>query len=262
LTKKAPEFLIRKIDSASNPRIKKVLRLQRSGGGEDLIIEGKKLFLEAVASGVQFDELFVTESQVGLVAGFIKFPLTVVPEKLLKKISTVQTPPGILGIAKRPAQKRPSVPAGFAALLYSIRDPGNIGATIRAAEATSCDWLATTTDCTDPYQSKALRASMGSIFRMPPFEVTDARQFLSELSSQGVTVYGLSPHAGSNLFETVPRFPAVIVIGSEATGLPSDLPVHEQLCIPMQGKVESLNVAMASTVCFYHFAQRGHTKRD
>ena len=253
--------MARKIDSASNPRIKKVVRLLRSSSDTDWIIEGKKLFLEAISSGVIFEELFVTESQLPLVAGFVKFPVTVVPEKLLKKISTVQTPQGILGIARRPAKKRPSIPTGFAALLFSIRDPGNVGTMIRAAEATSCDWIATTADCADPYQSKAIRASMGSIFRVPPIEVTDAKQFLTELSSQGVTTYGLSPHSGSNLFETAPRFPAVIVIGSESAGLPSDLPVQEELRIPMQGKVESLNAAMAATVCFYHFAQLSHQKR-
>src|SRR5262249_35591752 len=121
---------------------------------------------------------------------------------------------------------------------------------------------ATSADCADPYQPKAIRASMGSIFHMPPYEVTDAKQFLADLSSRGVTAYGLSPHSGSNLFETAPRFPAVIVIGSEASGLPPDLPVQERLCIPMQGKVESLNAAMAATVCFYHFAQHAHKKSE
>ncbi|HET6268281.1 MAG TPA: RNA methyltransferase, partial [Acidobacteriota bacterium] len=229
--------------------------------GENWMIEGKKLFREAVASGVHFDELFVTEWQLEWVSGIVKSPVTVVPEKLLKKISSVQTPQGILGIAKRPAQKRPALPKGFAALLTSIRDPGNVGTMIRAAEATSCDWIATTADCADPYQPKAIRASMGSIFRLPPYEVTDAKQFLADLSSRGVTAYGLSPHSGFNLFETTPQFPAVIVIGSESTGLPPDLRVKE-LRIPMQGKVESLNAAMAATVCFYHFAQHAHKKSE
>lgn len=213
---------------------------------------------EAARSGIRLRELYVTsEFAMGKEGSALiaeaRCRTFLLSPGLMKKVSALETPPGILGLAEPLSFLKVRVLRHFGACLFSIRDPGNFGAMIRAAEAASCEMIAYTGDCVDPNTGKVIRASMGSIFRVPLLEVEDGIEYLNGLSQKGIRLYALDPQARASLFEMVPRFPAIILIGSEAHGLPKDLPAVERITIPMSGKVESLNAAMAAAVCFYHF---------
>ena len=96
---------------------------------------------------------------------------------------------------------------------------------------------------------------MGSLFRVPLLEVLQIDEYLLQMKKLGIRTYALSPRAPISLFDVKPIYPSLIVLGSESRGVPESLPVDERISIPMAGKVESLNVAMAAAVCFYWFSR-------
>jgi TrmH family RNA methyltransferase len=172
----------------------------------------------------------------------------------MKYVSQLHTPPGVLGIAIRKEPALPTTPKRFGAFLFGIRDPGNMGTMIRSAEATGCEFVACSKDCVDPYSFKVVRATAGSIFRVPVSKLADESHFLENAKKAGISLYALNTHSGENLFEVHPRIPGIIMIGSENTGIPEDVFADQKLRIPMSGKIESLNAAMAATICFYVFS--------
>ncbi|HEY4492057.1 MAG TPA: RNA methyltransferase [Acidobacteriota bacterium] len=223
------------------------------------LLEGKKLIDEAARSGVTLEEIFVIRSFWEKELKWLQSLQTsifLVTATLLKQLSGVQSPQGVVAAARRiiPREIR-QITHGFGTLLYSIRDPGNFGAILRTAEAAGCSFVGYTSDCVDPYQPKVVRGSMGTILRMSLSEVREPLGFLNKLKENGVRRYALFPTGGSNLFALKPQYPCLVIIGSESQGLPQDLAVDERLSIPMAGKINSLNAAVAAGVCFYHFTQ-------
>jgi TrmH family RNA methyltransferase len=243
------------IQSSVNPRIKSAKRVSAGKSTTDCIIEGKRLFREALESGIEIKEVFVTpagKSDVGLTDSN-NFEVFLVPDSLMAEISPLETPPGILAVAKRKVQPAITLDRGFAAFAWSIRDPGNFGTIIRSAEATGCRFLACSADTVDAYSSKVIRASMGSVLRVPIFTVPDPEQYLSGQRKNNIQLCGLAPREGANLFEALIPEPSMIVIGGETTGLPDTISLDYKFNIPMAGTVESLNVGVAASIAFYHF---------
>jgi len=252
---------MKRVESLSNPRVKQVRNILRGRNKKSFLIEGKKLFQEAIASGIPFDQVFVTEAlwkkeRKWLSSLYLENEATLVTPRVMKAMSDLETPAGLLGVGQRSKSIAPKTPKTYAAFLFSIRDPGNMGTLIRTAEAAGCEFLACTNDCVDPFLPKVIRASMGSIFRTSIFEVQDSTGYLREVTNRGTTVYALIPRGGKEIFSINPLFPSLILIGSEGSGLPQNLPLHETISIPMNGKVESLNTAMAAGICFYYFSSR------
>ena len=250
---------MKRIQSSSNVRIKALhTMIRKNNYSERWVVEGRTLFLDALASGVRFEEIFVTPAMLPRLEAPLKsledgVDVYEIPVALMKSISTLDTPPGVLGVAARGTLPGPVAVRRFATLLISLRDPGNLGALARSAEAAGCEFLACSQDCAEPHQPKSVRASMGSLFRVPAFKVPDVRDYLRKMRSSKVTIYALLPHQGADLFRTQLQYPALIVIGGETAGVPEDLPVDVRVTIPMKGRVESLNSAMAGTLCFYRF---------
>jgi len=132
--------------------------------------------------------------------------------------------------------------------LWHVGDPGNVGTLLRAADAFGAG-VALSEGCADPTATKALRASTGSVFRVPlsGFYEPDGRRV------------ALVPRGGTPLSELdVDEAGVVLVLGAEREGLPPDVleRCDEQASIPQPGDVESLNVAMAGTIALYELAQR------
>jgi len=250
---------MKKITSVSNPRIKEASRILRGKEKERWIVEGITLFQEALESGVRFEEVFVTEqllqNEKKMLASLedTGVEVVIVSTAILNRLSDVENPQGILGIARRTPAPVRQKPVQFAGFLLSIRDPGNFGAIIRSAEASGCEFLAHSADCADPLQPKVIRASMGSIFRVPLHKIAQTSNYLEEMRHNQVNVYALHPRNGIPLDSLRPEFPALLIVGSESRGLPEDLQVTKRISIPMSGKVESLNAAVAAALCFYRF---------
>ena len=243
------------IQSSVNPRIKNAKRVSTGKSVTDCVIEGKRLFNEAIESGLEVKEVFVTPG--GMNDVDIKdsnnFEVFLIPDSLMAEISTVETPPGILAVVKRKIFEPIVLNHGFAAFMWSIRDPGNFGTIIRSAEATGCRFIACSSDSVDPYSPKVIRGSMGSVFRVPVYKVSNPEEYLSNERKNGISLFGLLPREGTNLFESSLKQPAMIVLGGETTGLPELMNMDYKISIPMAGNVESLNVGVAASLTFYHF---------
>jgi len=134
---------------------------------------------------------------------------------------------------------------------HCIQDPGNVGAIVRVAEAAGATGVVVGTASADPFGWKAVRASMGSVLRLPLARDTNAG--IDAARKRGCRIVAMLPHEGRPLFELDLRQPTAIVIGSEGAGLPDGLAreADDRLMIPMQPPVESLNAALSAAVVLY-----------
>jgi TrmH family RNA methyltransferase len=209
-------------------RLKLVRRLASARQREKLglfVCEGEDLVDAARASGVEPVEL--------LVAGE-----NVTPDQLAE-VSTLGHPPRVIGIFRRADLPRHDVPpVGLA--LWRVGDPGNVGALIRTADALGPAFVALSDGCADPTGPKAVRASMGALFRVPLISFEDAPRPWVALVTRG----GAPP-------TEIPR--ATFVLGAEREGLPQDVLVRcdERMTIPLAEGAESLNVAAAGAIALY-----------
>jgi TrmH family RNA methyltransferase len=257
---------VERITSVRNPLVP---RFRRAGEGDDtdvLLVEGAKLVEEAVVAGlaamaVAVDDERLARSPRGeaLVARLraAGAPVWACAASVLARMSSVTTPQGIAAIFARPRASPdavfPAAPPALAVIAAGIRDPGNLGAVIRTAEAAGATGLAALVGGADPFRDKAVRAAAGSTFRLPvigpaePAAVLDgarrgrARILLAEAN-------GELDYASADL-----RGPVALVLGSEGAGIPEPLRAAAQgsIRVPMAAPVDSLNVAVAAGVLLF-----------
>jgi TrmH family RNA methyltransferase len=160
-------------------------------------------------------------------------------------VSTLGHPPRVLAVFRRGDLPRGTRPVTLA--LWHVGDPGNVGTLLRAADAFEAG-VALSEGCADPTGPKAVRASMGSIFRVPLGAFDEA---------QGKRV-ALVPNGGIPLPELQPAGEVVLVLGAEREGLPAEIldRCEEQASIPQPGGGDSLNVATAGAIALYELARR------
>ena len=145
--------------------------------------------------------------------------------------------------------RRADLPTGsersFGLALWRVGDPGNVGSLLRAADAFDA-FVALSPGCADPTAPKALRASAGSVFRVPtlPFDEAPGRRV------------GLVAHGGEPLGKLELGPGTTFVLGAEREGLPEDVPVDVRATIPTRGPAESLNVAAAGAIALYELSRR------
>lgn len=231
------------------------------------MIDGPILIYEAVLAGVPIQEVFATPAAdpavLEAVAGTGALVREVAVEVLARAVDTV-TPQGLAAIAARiDVSVDDAVAAGaagpLALLLVDVADPGNAGTLLRAAEAAGAAAVLFCGSSVDPTNAKCVRASAGALFHLPVAIGGDACAVLDLLRQHGVRsvsaeVAGGVPYDAADLMG-----PVAVVLGSEAHGLPAEVvdAVDQRLTIPMAGRSESLNVAMAGTVlCFEALRQR------
>ena len=176
--------------------------------------------------------------------------------RAMRGMCETQTPQGVLGIVQVPKRDRDQAVLAKAPLLLldRLRDPGNLGLILRTAEAAGAGALLLTPGSVEPYNPKAVRASMGSIFRLPIFPNERPIPLLTALRARGIRV--LSAHTEGTPFHRVkPRDRFALVLGNEAFGVdPALIPfIDETVSIPMAAPVESLNVAVAAGILLYEF---------
>ena len=168
-----------------------------------------------------------------------------VATELLAEVSTLGHPPRVIAVFRRD-----DLPRGtrFATLaLWRVGDPGNVGTLLRAADAFGAG-IALSDGCADPTGPKAVRASMGSLFRVP----------VSGFDDPAGRRVALVPSGGVPLPELDPAGEIVLVLGAEREGLPADVldRCEEQASIPQPGGGDSLNVAIAGAIALYELSRR------
>ena len=229
------------ISSRDNPKLKTVRKLAARRQREKLGLfaaEGEDLVAAALENGWELEFALVDAARLPA----LELRAEPVASQLLAEVSALGHAPRVIGVfrAGRPERERP--PLGLE--LWRVGDPGNVGTLARACDAFGA-YLALSAGCADPFGPKALRASAGSIFRVPPAE-------FSPEGAVALVVHGAPPL--SELDPSLSRF----VLGSEREGLPDEVVAGcaARATIPLAGSAESLNVAMAGTVALYDWRRR------
>jgi TrmH family RNA methyltransferase len=231
------------------------------------VIEGPTLVWEALEAGVPLRELFVTPgadtSLVADVEATGAIVRSVTADVLARAVDTV-TPQGMAAIAPRVETTVDEAIAAAAGgpltlVLVDISDPGNAGTLLRAAEAAGAAAVLFCGGSVDPCNPKCVRASAGALFQLPVAIEGEAQAVLERLHDAGVQTAATVVRGGAPYDSVDLTGPVALVLGSEAHGLPdliADM-VDLRLTIPMAGRAESLNVAMAGSIlCFESLRQR------
>ncbi len=231
------------------------------------VIDGPILLREALAAGVRIEEVFATPSAEGetvtaaAAAGAVVHEVT--SEVLARAVDTV-TPQGIAAIAGRVEVTVEEAVARAAAgplalVLVDVADPGNAGTLLRVAEAAGAAAVLFCGSSVDPGNAKCVRASAGALFHLPVASGGEVLAVLDLMGRQGVRRAATVVQGGAPYDTTDLTGPVALVLGSEAHGLPEAVlgAVDDLMTIPMVGRSESLNVAMAGSVlCFEALRQR------
>ena len=249
-----------RITSRTNPLMTHIRKLSasrscREKAGEYLG-DGVKLLEEAVRWGADLTCVVFTpgSSLPPLPAGV---RLVEIPRDVMASVSPMETPQGILFLARRPDTALPEVLSGRRYLaLEGVQDPGNVGTILRSADAFEADGLILLPGCADPYGPKTVRASMGAVFRTQPVKADWAEVKAACAEAQiPVAVTALSRRA-KDLRNADLRGMAV-VIGSEGQGVRREIleSADGELIIPMNPRCESLNAAVAAAIVMWQMKQ-------
>lgn len=245
-----------RITSVQNEYIKKLCRLNTVSGRKEtglFLVEGPKLCNEILRSGWKIERCLVTDKAA---EDFDLFPcgdqITYISDAVAKKLSTMDTPPGIFMVVEQ-KETSPEQSPKFILALDHIADPSNLGAILRSAEAFGANLIFMSDGCVDLFSSKVLRSAMGSLFRVGTKKGSLA-SFLKEKKGEGYQILGAGLNKNYQLLPEVSfSTPTVMIIGNESNGISSDI---MDLCdngvfIPMLGQNESLNAAVAASIILW-----------
>lgn len=185
----------------------------------------------------------------------------------LARVTDTVTPHGVAAIARFPDPQMPHVVAAAGALclvLVAVSDPGNAGTLLRSAEAAGAGGVVFCDGSVDPFGPKCVRSSAGSVFRVAVSREGDSAPAIAACSAAGTRTVATLARGAPPYDEADLAGPVALVLGSEAHGLPAAVSdaVDAAVTIPMAGRTESLNVAMAGTVlCFEALRQRRRRHR-
>lgn len=234
------------------------------------LIEGAVLVNDALDAGLRVDEVLLERGRAGAAekaaaerAGGEGAVCAEVGEGILARIGASVTPPPILAVAGIPEGGVAEASAeGFSLAAVEVADPSNAGALLRCAEGAGASEFVFAGNCVDPWGPKAVRASAGSVFRLPPRREPDAAAFLQGLHQSGRQVVATASNRGNPYYEFGYDRTAVILMGNETHGLPEAVKgcVTDWVHIPMSGSAESLNVAMAAAVICFEARRQGASR--
>jgi len=211
------------------------------------VVEGASLIAQAVAAGWQIEGQYVAPGAVCVPGAGDVFELA---PNVIERVASTEAPQPVLAVVSQRPSAMPSHPT-FVVVGDRLADPGNAGTIIRSAEAAGADAVVFTAGSVDVYNPKVVRASAGSLFRIPVLQLE-----LDALRSAGLTLLATSSHRGAAYTDTDLRQPVALMVGNEAHGVADDAPVDGWITIPHAGAAESLNVAMAATVIAFEVARQ------
>ena len=258
------------ITSAANPFLKDLRRAIARGGltAEGLCVaESFHLLEEALRSDCRVPVVVASQSVQATVdrhIGGLRGPrMIVLPDNLFDSIASTETSQGVIALVQPPEWKIEQLFRGqsMVVVLDGLQDPGNAGAIVRAAEAFGATGMLFVKGTVSPWHSKTLRASAGSLFRVPLVSGLDAPLTRACLQQHRLDVYAAMPFTGAQRVAEDADLSrrCALIIGSEGRGVSNELhSVAEDLAIPTSG-VESLNAAVAASVLLYE-ARRQRTR--
>jgi TrmH family RNA methyltransferase len=255
------------ITSRQNQKVKDIRRLRRCKGDQALL-EGPHLVEEALAAGLPISQVLVSPDFLATTEGRslparLAVPPLEVEAQVLRSLCEADSPQGILAVAELPrrgASLLPLVPEGIYVFAEGLQDPGNLGAIARVAEAAGAAGLALTSGTVHPNHPRALRASAGSLLRLPVAVDADTSQLDRQLEALAPRWIALVPRGGASLYGSEIGAPVVLAVGGEGQGLSPTVLARADLgvTIPLAAPVESLNVAVAAALALFEIRRRRH----
>jgi len=253
------------IASARNPLLKEIRKaLQRGALTESgcMVAETFHLLDEALRSYREVRVVLAAESaQTDVARRLAQWPQVrwnVVPDALFAQIASTETSQGVIALVPPPewTMEHLFTDRSLLVVLDGVQDPGNAGTIVRAAEAFGATGALFLKGCVSPFNAKTIRASAGSLFRLPFLHGVDAEHACRTLEQRGVRLYTALPRAAVQLDSADFAQPCAIAIGSEAHGVSDKLKSESTpMSIPTAG-VESLNAAMAASVILYEASRQ------
>ena len=261
------------LTSLRSPRVKAARQLGKRAMRErarSFLAEGPQAAAEALAHGGVVSELFLTA------AARTRYPglagqasrqgaqVTTVSGEVMAGLAQTVTPQGVLAVCRFvdvPLPELAGAAPHLAVILANVRDPGNAGTVLRTADAAGAQGVVFSGASVDPYNSKCVRASAGSIFHLALVLAGQVADTVSCLREAGLRVLAADGRTGRSLDEIEPRGllrePTAWLFGNEAWGLPADLAAlaDDTVAVPIYGQAESLNLAAAAAVCLYASAR-------
>jgi TrmH family RNA methyltransferase len=179
-----------------------------------------------------------------------------ISEHLMDVVAGSKTPQPVMAVVRMTEHSPDALtasPQGLIVVADRLQDPGNLGTIIRTCEAVGASGVALTPNTVDPFGPKAVRASMGSILRVPVVRIDHAEHFLTKCREKGFQTVALAVSGKETHFDLDLRRPTAFVIGQEAAGLDDEVmkAVDRHVRIPMSSTIDSLNVATAAAVVLY-----------
>ena len=256
------------ITSVGNPQVKRIVQLNQKAKARReegvFVTEGLKMFMEAPSGMIE--KVFLTETAARredvrdkLKSDNLAFEM--VSDPVFSHMSDTKTPQGVLALVHMPEWQTEDIlnrRNPFFVILEDLQDPGNAGTIIRTGEGAGVDAVFLTRGSVDVTNPKVIRSTMGSIFRVPVIYVESVQALMSSFRSRGIRSYAAHLKGKRDYDQTNMTGGIAILIGNEANGL-SDKAADEAdrlIRIPMQGKVESLNAAMAAGILMYEAARQ------
>jgi TrmH family RNA methyltransferase len=260
---------VRIVQSKHNSRVKELRRALANPGRErDGLagIEGPHLLIEAVRAGLRIHCAFASEGSEKLLER-LALPadteVLILPREILSSALTTETPQPVAALVEPPSWTWSDLmgprqkAAALILILAELQDPGNVGTIVRSAEAFGASGVICLPGTVSVWNPKAVRASAGSVFRVPLLKA-DADDTFARLKESGITtlaalVNDSLPADGVNLAE-----PVALLIGNEGNGVPQELAARADgtITIPCPGPVESLNAAVAASVLLYEASRQ------
>lgn len=260
------------ISSTSNPRVKNIVVLQKKAKERKsrglFVIEGRKMLEEVLRDAPEaIAELYVTEAYLEVPEqrnALKQITYELVTENVMKAMAETMEPQGALAAVRMPCFDKEKLLQRENAVwvaLEDLRDPGNLGTILRTSEAAGVTGVILSASSVDIYNPKVIRSTMGAIFRIPHFYAEDFLAELEQIKQDGAHIY--AAHLAGTQWYDEPAYEgkSVILIGNEANGL-SDAAAAKADClvkIPMEGKAESLNAAVATALFVYEAYRKQRT---
>ncbi len=261
------------LTSIRSPRVKAARQLAKRAlrqQARSFLAEGPQAVGEALAAGGVVTQLFVTSAAQSRYAELIRLAAAqgadvhAVSGEVMTELAQTITPQGVLAMCRFVDASLAEVAARspqLAVILANVRDPGNAGTVLRTADAAGAGGVIFAGSSVDPYNSKAVRASAGSLFHLPVVTGPPVPDAVRALRERGLLVLAADGGAASTLDDLQAAgqlgLPTAWLFGNEAWGLPADVLdlADEAVAVPIYGRAESLNLAAAAAVCLYASAR-------
>ncbi|MGN8780283.1 TrmH family RNA methyltransferase [Blautia sp. HCP3S3_C12] len=254
------------ITSVNNGQVKNIIQLnQKTKARREqglFVAEGRKMFGEAPADWIE--KVYVSETLTSdpvLMEQVEKLPYDIAADSVFRQMSDTQTPQGILTVLRRPSYTLEDILGGknpLVMVLEDLQDPGNAGTILRTGEGAGVSGVLLTRTCVDITNPKVIRSTMGSVYRIPFLYVESVVSLTQELKKHNIRTFAAHLKGRNSYDQESYTGGTAFLIGNEGKGLTEEA-ANSADClirIPMCGKVESLNAAMASGILMYEAARQ------